>query len=213
MRSSGNLELRMSYACNNLCRFCREGDARERVPDMSVDAALKLLKRKRAECCGLVISGGEPTLIDSLPDIVRAAKDDFGYEDVRIETNARRAAYKKYARMIAASGADRFVVSIHGHCAPLHDYLTCRPGSFAETVLGIRNLLDAGAAVETRTVITRPSVYSLADIAAFIAAAGVEKTAFVFPAAAGCAAANVFAVVPFISVAARHAEEIGRAHV
>jgi sulfatase maturation enzyme AslB (radical SAM superfamily) len=190
------IDIKITFRCNNQCLFCAAGDKRMIYSDLPADkihAALRAAGKGRNSA---LFTGGEPTLRDDLPDLVRFARGECGFKTVIIQTNGRRFAYRDYAELLSDAGADQFMVSIHGHTGMLHDYLTGGNGSFAETVLGIRNLISAGRTVATNTVITKSNFRNLPDIARMLCALGVGQMQFAFPHIDGKAKANAARVVP-----------------
>lgn len=192
---AGLLDIKITFQCNNLCRFCIAGDKRRKWPDPCAADLIKVLESNRPACGTVIFSGGEPTVRPDLPDLIRAARA-CGYKHVMVQSNGRRMAYPGYADALLDAGADQFSISLHGHKAALHEYLTARPGSFGETVLGIRNLAGCGAHVATNTVITRSACHSLPDIARLIAHLGAAQMQFAYPHLDGTARANVQSIAP-----------------
>jgi len=101
----------------------------------------------------LVISGGEPTLDRSLPDYIRHAKS-IGFQKVGIESNAIQMAKEGFAQRLHAAGLDCALVSLHSPDAAVSDAETRAPGTHVRTVVGIRNLLDAGVEVILNVLMT-----------------------------------------------------------
>lgn len=59
-------------------------------------------------------------------------------------------------------------IPIHGSTEKVHDFITQTPGSFIQTLTGIKNLLKLGAAVEVRIVVSRVNGEDLVNIAKLI---------------------------------------------
>ena len=194
------LDVKVTFQCNNLCRFCAAGDKRKVFPDPELKKLLELLNGNAGERDTLVLTGGEPTLRPDLPHIIRHARRNCGFSSVIVQTNGRRFAYRDYAETLIDAGAAKFMVSIHGHKAALHDFLTTREGSFAETVLGIKNLSDAGATVAANTVITNSSYRNLPEIQRMLCALGVAQMQFAFPHLVGKAKVNAARLAPPMSL-------------
>lgn len=196
------VDIKITHQCNNLCRFCVAGDKRGIFPDFPT-SRIKALLAENVQDRGIVLfTGGEPTIRPDLPELVRYARETCGYKTVIIQTNGRRLAYKAYLEALAGNGADQFSVSIHGHTAALHEYLTQAPGSFTETVLGIRNLLERGLVTATNTVITKSNRFHLPEIAGLLGAMGVKQMQFAYPHLQGKALVNIASVAPWMSLAA-----------
>jgi MoaA/NifB/PqqE/SkfB family radical SAM enzyme len=156
----------LSFACNNACVFCAQGELRATKPlsDAEVAAAVEQAAASlhRGETVALV--GGEPTLDERLPSFV-SALDAAGAARVLVQTNGRRLAYRSYARRLReASPRLALDVSLAGSTEAMHDYHTGTPGSFKQTVLGLRNARAEKIPASVSTVITRSNFRHLADI-------------------------------------------------
>jgi len=131
--------INITYRCNNHCLFCAVGNRIQE--DLPFDYIQEVLERYRSEGVGqLDLDGGEPTLHPRLFDIVKLASR-LGYHPINITTNARRLAYPDFARRVLNSGVTSILVSIHGPNTSVHEQITGVPGSFMETMDGIRNAL------------------------------------------------------------------------
>ena len=107
--------LEVTRRCDLRCRFCfAEGGRAENDPPR---AALETAIRDIADQCGrplLQLSGGEPTLRDDLPELVRFAKA-AGCSYVQVNTNGLRLAREPaYARRLAEAGLDIVFLQFDG---------------------------------------------------------------------------------------------------
>jgi len=195
------IDVKITFRCNNYCLFCAAGDKRMIYADLPPDSIRDALAAAAGERDSVLFTGGEPTMRDDLAGLVRFARESCGYKNVIIQTNGRRFAYRDYAVSIADAGARQFMVSIHGHTGALHDFLTGQKDSFAETVIGIKNLLALGLTVATNTVITKSNYRNLPDIARMLCSLGVGQMQFAFPHIDGNAKANASRVAPPMTLA------------
>ncbi|MGB0591820.1 MAG: radical SAM protein [Myxococcota bacterium] len=161
--------IRSGTACNNACRFCCQGDLSVLDGERSSEDVLADLADvdKRV----VVFAGGEVTLRPELPEWVEAAKN-AGAQTIVVQTNGRMLSYKKYARQLVKAGVDVFAVGVHGHIAPLHEWLTRIEGSFEQALIGMRNAQSLGAKVYVTTTITRSNFRHLPDMAKLLPAWG-----------------------------------------
>ena len=197
------LDLKVGFSCNNHCRFCVQGDKRSKhAPKSSVELCAEL-RKGRSSLEAVVFTGGEPTVRPDLPELVAAARA-LGYRQIQIQTNGRMLAYRKYAEQLAARGVTEFSPALHGHTAELHDGLTCAPGSFEQTVAGIRNVRAMGLPVLTNSVITKPNYRDLDRLAALLVELGVSQMQFAFVHPVGSAAEHYDEIVPRMSDVAEH---------
>lgn len=168
--------------CNNNCLFCMEDDraARARVNGaMTAERVRWIIERHRGaeELC---FTSGEPSLHPRLPEFVRWCRE-AGYRKVSLMTNGRRFGYPPYAAALVRAGLSRVYISIHGHHAALHDGLTRTPGSFEQTVAGLRvaaALRERGVELHSSTVVTRRNVSSLLEIYEMLVGLGVQQVVF-----------------------------------
>jgi MoaA/NifB/PqqE/SkfB family radical SAM enzyme len=155
----------MGFRCNNACRFCDQGDEKEQ--SFSRSELAELLSGTEGENERLVISGGEATLDPNLLEWLVGEAKAKGYRTVEVFTNGRMLAYGKVVDTLKNAGVDRFHVSLHASNPRIHDWLTRVPGSFEQTVTGIRKAVREGVPVEVHSVLLRenyrdcPSMVSL----------------------------------------------------
>ena len=120
--------LEVTKRCNLRCRFCfADGGSAEDEPDA---AELKDAIREIARRCGgplLQLSGGEPTLRDDLPELIRFAKE-AGCSYVQLNTNGIRLAQEPgYARRLAEAGLDIVFLQFDGTEDGIYETLRGRP--------------------------------------------------------------------------------------
>ncbi|MBM4397724.1 MAG: radical SAM protein, partial [Deltaproteobacteria bacterium] len=159
----------VTYECINRCTFCAVSNrVRRAIPWPRLERIIADHRARGIE--NLDLDGGEPTLHPRLAAAVRHARS-LGFRQVNVTTNGRRLADRKFARRLLAAGPTSLLISLHGHTAAVHDALTRVPGSFDETVAGIRNAvalkapaLDLGVnvTVATQNVGHLPAIADLA---------------------------------------------------
>lgn len=132
--------VRLTYACNNRCRFCldRETGRSDARREDAIKAEIVQGRREGAE--RLILSGGEPTTHPRFPAFVRLGKR-AGYRWVQTVSNGRMLSYPRFLAEIIAAGLDEVTVSMHGHEASLHDELVGVEGAFDQAARGIRAAL------------------------------------------------------------------------
>ncbi|MBU2575460.1 MAG: radical SAM protein [Elusimicrobia bacterium] len=164
------------WDCNENCLFCAKGKAPEGVKRrFSMSECAAMLRKKRLEGCDAVsLDGGEPTLLDYLPDVIRTASG-LGYSQIHLLTNAvALSSPEKVAAIKRAPGpAGRLkrlgvCVSLHSHERRISETLTRSSGTFEKTVLGIRNLVSAGIHTTVYHLITSLNYRALPAFADFV---------------------------------------------
>jgi MoaA/NifB/PqqE/SkfB family radical SAM enzyme len=177
-----DLTIKPSLACTANCPGCASRRELHRAArsqrHLSLRGWLEVLGAGRslgAET--LTISGGEPTLYEELPALVRGARD-LGYQ-VYLNTNGGRVEAGLAGRLVAAGlGAVR--VSIYSHQEPVHDAARRSNGLFAKACAAVRAFVnlrrECGAPlVWTQSVILRENIRSLDELMRFHRELGSES--------------------------------------
>jgi len=193
------VDIKTGFVCNNNCRFCVQADNKcngnrgfEEIKADLVDS------RKR--CSGVVLTGGEVTTRKDFLDIVKLAKE-LGYKTIQVQTNGRMFSNLDFCKKTIDAGATEFSPALHGYCAEQHDYLTQAPGSFNQTVRGIKNLKSLGAYILTNTVVVKSNYRNCPEIAKLLVNLSVDQFQFAFVHPMGNAWKNFDNIVPCISLA------------
>ncbi len=135
-----NLILEINSVCNNKCIYCYLPKLADRQKINSNDYFKKnLLKFRKKNVESVDFTGGEPTLSDSLFELVKFAKDS-GYRNRTLVTNGRMLAYEKYCQKILDSGINAVVLSFDGPNEKIADAVTGVQGSFRQVVKAIKNI-------------------------------------------------------------------------
>jgi len=207
------LDLKVGWSCNNRCRFCVQGDKRDRFPDRDTATVLRLLEEARPDCDGVVLTGGEPTMRKDLPEVVAEARR-LGYQTVQLQTNGRALCHLPLLESLVAAGLTEVAPALHGPNPEVHDGLTRAPNSFRQTVRGIRHARALGLPVVLNSVVVQANLQYLPKMAHLFCGLDVSSFQFAFVHALGSAADGVDDVMPTFSRAApllRRALRIGRA--
>jgi MoaA/NifB/PqqE/SkfB family radical SAM enzyme len=166
----------VGFDCNNACVFCAQGASRERSPraDLAeIEAELAAIQPGER----VAFIGGEPTIFDELPEWVAAARAR-GASAIVVQTNGRRLSIAGYAEELVAAGVNALEVSLAGANEATHDYHTQVPGSFRQTVAGLRRARHAGLSFALNVVITRSNFRHLGEIARVAQALGARAVRF-----------------------------------
>jgi MoaA/NifB/PqqE/SkfB family radical SAM enzyme len=137
--------------CNQYCRFC-SNPASGWMLDLAT-AQREIDDFVERGYFGIILTGGEPSLSDLIPEITRYAVARGLH--VRMITNGSRLAQPGLAEAYAAAGLRHFHVSIHSCREELEDFLTGVKGSFALAMQALAHLGAAGVTVNINTVINR----------------------------------------------------------
>lgn len=143
--------LQVVRGCNQYCRFC-SNPASGYMLDL--ETALRAVDDfAERGYFGIILTGGEPSLSELIPDITRHAV--LRGLHVRMITNGSRLAKPGLAESYHDAGLRHFHVSIHSYDEQLEDFLTGVKGSHALAMQALENLGRVGATVNINTVINR----------------------------------------------------------
>lgn len=189
------LDVKLNFTCNNMCRFCVQGDKRHKKKGKTTEEIKDLLTENSGRYKEVVFTGGEITIRPDIVEIVKHATGE-GYEIIQMQTNGRMFSDLEFCKKMISAGANDFGLSLHGHCKEVHEGLTRAKGSFAQTIKGIRNLTGLGQSVKTNTVITKQNYRNLPDMAKIFCLSGVTQFQLAFVHILGSAYENRESIVP-----------------
>ena len=127
--------------CDRACHFCDLGQDQESSRDVgrpsTLEGASASLRGHRGHYKELIISGGEPTRLPWLPELIRRAKD-WGYEKIWMQTHGGAFSSVRYARELKRAGLSGIDVPMYGTEASVHDEITGTDGSWRDSLKGVR---------------------------------------------------------------------------
>ncbi|MBU4246440.1 MAG: radical SAM protein [Nanoarchaeota archaeon] len=152
--------------CDNDCLFCTDNESH---PELNTDAngvikRIDSLNIKKYRT--IILSGGEPAEQEGISGIISHLTREG--HTVQIITNARKFSDNIFSKNVADSGLKTAITEIHSSIPEVHDYITQRPGSFNETVLGIRNLINLNVNVQIKIILNRINYKTLPQIIKYI---------------------------------------------
>lgn len=138
--------------CNQRCPYCFAGSEKEknRREEPSLEEIGKkydlLMELGEERPFNIQISGGEPTVREDLPDIIRLAREK-GFEYVQINSNGRRIAEEEgYASLLKEAGASVIFMQFDGTKDSIYEKLRGEP-LFDIKRKAVKNCEKAGLAV------------------------------------------------------------------
>jgi MoaA/NifB/PqqE/SkfB family radical SAM enzyme len=189
------LDLKLGFKCNNNCLSCPQAHRRH-LGDLSTEQAKALiLAGLKDGAKELVLTGGEPTVREDLIELVSFAREN-GYERVQLQTNARMLSYVSLAKKLIDAGITEFCVGLHSDKAEIQEFLTQSPGSFNQTIAGIKNLVGLGQQVTINSVIHKLDFKRLPKRAELAVDLGVQQFQLAFIHCAGNAMKNIDLLLP-----------------
>lgn len=170
--SSNDNFLFVTGQCNSNCIMCPSPiKSRMKASRANIPELIGLAKHIPTDTSHLTITGGEPFLAGKeIFSLIRYMKDHFPMTEFLFLTNGRVFALDKYVDLLTETIPQNALMAIplHGSCPEIHDGITQSKGSFAQTMRGLANLLDAGVPIEIRLVVNRLNIDDFDDIAELI---------------------------------------------
>ena len=151
--------IRLGFRCNQKCSFCWQ-DRQWPEPPSELYAVWieEIIAGQRRELC---ISGGEPTLRQDLPALIRKARE--GGLFVRVQSNVIRFANAGYAEDLVDAGLGGLFISYHSNRPDVSDAMTRAPKTHRLTEIGITRALELGVEVHLNCVVDRRNTDHLAE--------------------------------------------------
>jgi len=164
------------FSCNNNCVMCSVKPKSKDFSDRTTEELIKDLIRGRKENYEKVeFTGGEPTIRKDIFYLIKQARD-LGYKEIGLSTNGRLLSYKSFCDKLVKEGLNRITFTLHAHKKKLHEIISCTPGSFEQTLAGIKNALRyKNVSVSVNTVIFRLNYQHIFQIGKFIYSLGVPQ--------------------------------------
>jgi len=135
--------------CNQKCRFCSNPENGRELSLEQAKAHLDAFKAGGHD--GVILTGGEPTLHDGLPELIAYARE-VGLP-ARIITNAQRTADRDYLLRLVEAGLTHMHVSVHSHRPALQAFLTGNRDSLANLIRTLHHLKKLPVTVDLNQTI------------------------------------------------------------
>lgn len=165
------MDLALTYRCQNNCPHCYVGRPVD-FPEISTTE----WKRVIDHCWELGIphltfTGGEATLRPDLVELLQYA-EDVGLI-TGLQTNGRLLRDRAYLDQLLLAGLDHIQITLESYDPAVHDRMVGVDGAWAETVEGIKTVVDADVYMMTNTTMTTENVDGMEETIAFAASLGV----------------------------------------
>lgn len=203
-------DIKLGYACNNHCIHCVIQNQKQRAEEVrgtstrqTEESKQEILKSYHTGCKAIVVTGGEPTIRSDFGEIIKYIKS-LGIL-VSVQSNGRRFSDKMFVEE-TAKYIDVCVIALHGSTEFIHDRITQVPGSFRETVEGIRNLKAKNIKIFGKIVLSKLNYADLLNIVKLFAELDILNINIAFPHACENVLAHYDEVVPRYDVIQEHIE-------
>lgn len=166
------MDLAVTYRCNNACAHCYNGRPRN-YPELSTQEWFKILDDLwKIGIPHIVFTGGEPTLRDDLPELIRHAEANGQISG--INTNGRKLQDKAYLQTLVDAGLDHVQITFESHIPEIHDQMVCHSGAWQETVAGLKNALNSSLYVMTNTTMLTHNKAAIPAMLEFLGEMGLK---------------------------------------
>lgn len=172
------LDVKISYQCNNACVFCLSKDQRQQktLPPEEIKKQIEIFAENGGE--KLVVSGGEPIISEHFFNLVNFAKQK-GVSFLEIQTNGRMLCYEKVVKKLNEFQPINFLFSFHFPNAKLYKKY-CRSDGFQQTVEGIKNLVKYNCHFGINTVIMKQNLPYLKTMIKMLQRMGATRIQYRF---------------------------------
>jgi len=169
------MDLALAYKCNNACVHCYVEENRK-VEELSTEQWKQVIDKLVAiGVPHIVFTGGEPTLREDLPELIRYAEQKEVVTG--LVTNGRKLKDEEYLDELVKAGLDHIQITLESHIEKVHDEITKTQGSWIETVQGVKNAIETPIYTITNTTLNQKNVDSILETVEFIHDLGVEQFA------------------------------------
>ena len=164
--------------CNSNCIMCPMSLAsRKRGLCISQEDWAIIVDSMPEETSHITITGGEPFLeYRNLLPIMDQINHRFPRAEVLVLTNGRALAIHDLFEMLKPMITEQycFAVPIHASGSELHDKITQTPGSFYQSIIGLKNLAKTEAKIEIRVVGHQLNLSDIGDVFRSLADSGLR---------------------------------------
>lgn len=158
------LSIHINDLCNSKCVFCVVDAPSCETNSVSFEKIKNFLAVNKDDNFKVVnLHGGEPSIHPQFFDVIRTI-NDFGYEEIHLQTNAITLSDKEFTTKVVENGVKLVIISLHGFTEQQHEIHTRVTGSFNKTITAIKNLKELNVKLRINTVVTKHNFESLPDI-------------------------------------------------
>jgi radical SAM protein with 4Fe4S-binding SPASM domain len=166
------MDLALTYRCNNACHHCYNLPGRAKNELNTQQWKDVLSKLWQIGIPHIVFTGGEPTLRNDLPELIRHS-EHLGQIN-GINTNGRKLKDNRMLKRYRDAGLDHIQITIESSIPEVHDQMVNHPGAWRETVAGIQNAVNENFYVMTNSTLLHTNQNSLGNTLDFLANIGVQ---------------------------------------
>jgi radical SAM protein with 4Fe4S-binding SPASM domain len=166
------MDLAVTYQCNNACAHCYNARPRN-FKELSTEEWYTILdKLWEIGIPHIVFTGGEPTLREDLPLLIKHAENNG--QITGLNTNGRKLSNAAYLKELIDAGLDHVQITFESHIPEIHDHMVCHSGAWAETLAGIRNVLQTSLYLMTNTTMLSHNQSTIPQTLEFLGSLGLK---------------------------------------
>lgn len=172
---SGQVFLVMTgFECNNNCLMCSVNPKSSKNPPRNTQEIIINIEEGRKQKFNRIeFTGGEPTIRKDLLQLIKKARD-AGFGEIALGTNCRALHNLNFLKSLVENGLNRVTTTIYGYDAESHDSITGIPGSFKQSIQGVKNLLDLNILTSVNTVVFNQTAKNIIKTGNFLSSIGVQ---------------------------------------
>jgi radical SAM protein with 4Fe4S-binding SPASM domain len=145
------MDMALTFNCPNNCIHCYAGGPHETAELNTQQWKEVIDKLSQIGVFIVTFTGGEPTMRKDLPELLQYAQDKGMVTG--LITNGRKLKSKAYVYTLEKAGLDFVQITLESHLPNIHELITASPGSWKETVTGIKNAVKSQIYVTTNTTL------------------------------------------------------------
>jgi len=169
------MDLALTYKCNNKCIHCYAGGPKQTAELTTQQWITAIDKLHDIGIPHIVFTGGEPTLREDLAVLIEHTQKKELVSG--LVTNGRKLKDKQYLQKLIAAGLDHIQITLESHNPKVHDKITDTPGSFNETLQGLKNAIDTQIYTTSNTTLNQYNVNEVEQTIEFLHNLGLKQFA------------------------------------
>ncbi len=169
------MDLALTYRCNNKCIHCYAGGPKQTTELTTQQWTAAIDKLHDIGIPHIVFTGGEPTMRDDLATLIEHTQKKELVSG--LVTNGRKLKDKAYLQNLIDAGLDHIQITVESHDPRIHDKITDTPGSFNETVQGLKNAIETQIYTTTNTTLNKYNVDGIEQTIDFLHGLGLKQFA------------------------------------
>lgn len=161
----------IGYSCNHSCIFCPCSKDIPKKTRLSTEQIINSVETaiKNKNLRGVLLSGGEPTLQPHFFEVLEyLSKTNLS---IGMLSNSDKLHDKALIdKIVSIIPPERFRIttSIHSHIPENHDSVTRSSGSFARSLSGLKNAVEAGININIKHCITKLNYMDMVEFVEFV---------------------------------------------